>query len=78
MPVIDEKTDAYPEVIAGSIEKEMLTIDPRAEVSCATHIENGVALIAGEIEADASINASKIVKNAIDRLFSKNSLYSDT
>ena len=74
-PVVDAKTDAYPEIISNSIEKEMQNMDPDAEVSCTTHIKNDMAIIAGEIEADSSIDASKVVRQTINGLFKKKSLY---
>ncbi|MEN8245277.1 MAG: S-adenosylmethionine synthetase N-terminal domain-containing protein [Thermodesulfobacteriota bacterium] len=73
-PVIGQKTDTYPEIISNSIEKEMQRLDPDAGVSCATQINNGLAIIAGEIKADSSIDASKVVRKTINRLFKKNSL----
>ena len=73
-PVIDQKTDAYPEIISNSIEKEMKKQDPDADVSCTTHIKKGLAIIAGEIEADSSVDASKIVRKTVNRLFEKESL----
>jgi len=74
-PVIDKKTDAYPEIISNSIEKEVQNIDPDAQVNCTTHIKNGLAIIAGEVEADASIDASKVVRKTVNRLFKKDSLH---
>lgn len=74
-PVIDKKTDDYPDIISNNIEKDMQSMDPEAEVNCATHIENNMAIIAGEVEADSSIDASKVVRKTINRLFNKNSLY---
>ena len=75
MPVIDRDTDAYPDIIANSIENEIHSLDPDAEVNCAIHIKKDIAMIAGEIEADTAINASKVVRKTINRLFSKQSLY---
>lgn len=74
-PVIDRKTDAYPEIISNSIEKEVQNIDPDAQVKCTTHIKNGLAIIAGEVAADASIDASKVVRKTVNRLFKKDSLH---
>lgn len=75
MPVIDHNTDAYPEIISNRIQNEIHSLDPDAEVSCAIHVNKGITMIAGEIEANQSINASKVVRNTINRLFSKDSLY---
>jgi len=77
-PVVDQKTDSYPEIISNSIEKEMQTKDPDAEVNCTTHIKQDMAIIAGEIEADSSVDASTVARKTINRLFKKSSLYSDT
>ena len=77
-PVVDKKTDSYPEIISNSIEKEMQNMDPDAEVNCTTHIKNDMAIIAGEIEADPSVDASKVARNTINRLFKKKSLYPGT
>jgi S-adenosylmethionine synthetase len=77
-PVIDQKTDAYPEIISNSIEKEMKKQDPDASVSCTTHIKKGLAIIAGEIEAESSVDASKIVRKTVNRLFENGSLYHET
>ena len=66
--VIDQKTDAYPEIISSSIEKEMKKMDPDAGVNCTTLIKKRLAIIAGEIEADSSIDASKIVRKTVNRL----------
>ena len=76
-PVVDKNTDAYPEIILNSIEKEMQNMDPEAEVSCTTHIKNDMAIIAGEIEADPSVNASKVARETINRLFRQDSLNPD-
>ena len=78
MPVIDQNTDGYSEIISNSIEKKMHSLDPDAEVSCAIHIKKKMALIAGEVEADASIDASAIVRDTINRLFEQDSLYPGT
>ena len=67
-PVVDQKTDAYPEIISNSIEKEMQNMDPDAEINCTTHIKNDMAIIAGEIEADPSIDTSKVVRKTINKL----------
>ncbi|MGD8290609.1 MAG: S-adenosylmethionine synthetase N-terminal domain-containing protein [Desulfobacterales bacterium] len=77
-PVIDQKTDDYPDIISNSIEKEVQNKDPGAEVNCTTRIKHDMAIIAGEIEADTSIDASKVVRKTINRLFKKGSLYSET
>jgi len=77
-PVIDKKTDSYPEIISNSIEKEMRNMDPDAEVRCTTHIKNNMAIISGEIEADPQIDTSKVVRKTINRLFKKKSLYPGT
>ena len=74
-PVIDKKTDAYPEIISNSIEKEVKKLDPDADVSCTTHIKNGLAIIAGEVEADATVDASNVVRNTVNQLFKKDSLH---
>jgi S-adenosylmethionine synthetase len=75
-PVTDQKTDTYSDIISNSIEKEVKKLDPDAGVSCTTHIENGLAIIAGEVEADASIDASKIVRKTVNRIFEDGSLSS--
>jgi S-adenosylmethionine synthetase len=77
-PVIDQKTDDYPEIISNRIEKEIQNRDPDAAVNCTTQIKQDMAIIAGEIEADASIDASKIARKTINRLFKKGSLYSES
>lgn len=77
-PVIDQKTDTYPEIISNSIEKELKKLDPNADVSCTTHIKKGLAIIAGEVEANSSLDASKIVRKTVNQLFRKDSLYPKT
>ena len=69
MPLDDPDADADLEMISDSIEKEMHNLDTHAEINCATHVENGVAMIACEVEADASIDASEVVRNTIQRFF---------
>ena len=73
-PVIDKKTDTYPNIISSSIESELRGVDSDAEVSCVTQIQNSMAFIAGEVTADSSIDASVIVRKTINRLFQKDSL----
>jgi len=77
-PVIDQNTDTYPEIISNSIEQKMKKLDPKAGVSCTTHIKNGLAIIAGEVEADPSIDASKVVRKTVNQLFKKGSLYPES
>ena len=74
-PVIDKKTDTYPNIISSSIESELREVDSDAKVSCVTQIQNSVAFITGEVTADPSIDASVIVRKTINRLFQKDSLY---
>ena len=77
-PVIDKKTDAYPNIISNSIESELRGVDSDAKVNCVTKIQNSMAFIAGEVTADSSIDASAIVRKKIDRLFQKESLSPST
>jgi S-adenosylmethionine synthetase len=77
-PVIDQKTDAYPEIISNSIESKMKKLDPQADVSCTTHIRDGLAIIAGEVKAEASVDASKVVRKTVNQLFNKGSLYPES
>lgn len=70
-PVIDKEPDTYTELILNSIKKEMLRLDKNAVISCAAHIENDMVIITGEIEADSSIDASKVVRDTINHLFKK-------
>ena len=74
-PVIDKKTDAYPNIISNSIESELRRVDSGAKVNCVTQIQNSMAFITGEVTADSSIDASAIVRKQINRLFHKNSLH---
>ena len=74
-PVIDKKTDTYPNIISNSIESELRGVDSDAKVSCVTQIQNSVAFIAGEVTADSSIDVSAIVRKKINKLFQKDSLY---
>ena len=74
-PVIDKKTDMYPNIISNSIESELRGADSNANVSCVTQIQNSMAFITGEVTADPSIDASVIVRKTINRLFQKDSLY---
>ena len=74
-PVIDKKTDTYPNIISSSIESELRGVDSDAKVSCVTQIQNSMAFITGEVTADPSIDASVIVRKTINRLFQKDSLY---
>jgi len=77
-PVIDQKTDTYPEIISNRIEKAMKKLDPNAGVNCTTHIKRGLAIIAGEVKADASLDTSNIVRKTVNQLFDKDSLYPKT
>ena len=77
-PIIDKKTDTYPNIISNSIESELRGVDSGAKVNCVTKIQNRMAFIAGEVTADSSIDASAIVRKKIDRLFQKNFLSSST
>lgn len=74
-PVIDKKTDAYPNIISNSIKSELRGVDSDAEVKCVTQIQNSTAFIAGEVTADSSIDVSAIVRKKINRLFQKDSLH---
>ena len=73
--VIDKNTDTYPNIISNSIESELRRVDSDSEVSCITTIQNSMAFITGEVIADSSIDASAIIRNKINRLFQKDSLY---
>ena len=73
--VIDKNTDTYPNIISSSIESELRRVDSDSEVNCITKIQNSMAFITGEVIADSSIDASAIIRNKIDRLFQKDSLY---
>lgn len=73
--VIDKNTDTYPNIISNSIESELHRVDSDSEVSCITKIQNSMAFITGEVIADSSIDASAIIRNKINRLFQKDSLY---
>ena len=42
-PVVDKKTDLYPEIISNSIEKEMQNMDSDAKVNCTNNIKNDMA-----------------------------------
>jgi len=77
-PVIDQKTDAYPEIISNSIESKMKKLDPKADISCTTHIKDGLAIIAGEVKTESSIDASKVVRKTVNQLFKKGSLYPES
>ncbi len=77
-PVIDKKTDMYPNIISNSIESELRGVDSDAKIKCVTQIQNSMAFIAGEVTADSSIDASTIVRKKIDRLFQKDSLSPST
>lgn len=73
--VIDKNTDMYPNIISNSIESELRKVDSDAEIRCITQIQNSMAFITGEVIADSSIDASAIIRNKINRLFQKDSLY---
>jgi S-adenosylmethionine synthetase len=77
-PVIDKKTDAYPNIISNSIESELRGVDSDVVVSCVTQIQNSMAFITGEVTADSSIDVSAIVRKKINRLFQKDSLSPST
>ena len=49
--------------------------DIESDVRCATIIKEDVVLIFGEIIADSSIDASAIVRNALNKLFQNTSLF---
>jgi S-adenosylmethionine synthetase len=69
MPLKSDHPDADPDMISDNIEREVHSLDSDAEIKCATHVEDGVAMIACEVAADASIDTSKVVRKTIHQLF---------
>ena len=74
-PIANKNTESYHGAISSSIENKMFEKDSESKVRCATQIKEGVIFIFCEIIADSAIDASEIVRDNLNKLFQKSSLF---
>jgi S-adenosylmethionine synthetase len=74
-PIANKNTDIYHDTISQSIKNEMFKKDSESKIRCATQIKEGVIFIFCEIITDSAIDASAIVRDNLNRLFQKSSLF---
>ena len=72
-------TEGHPDKIADQISDAVLDAilaqDPYGRVACETLVTTGLAVIAGEITTNASVNYKKIVRDTIDDIGYNNASY---
>jgi S-adenosylmethionine synthetase len=74
-PIANKNADSYHGTISSSIKNEMFEKDPGSKVRCATQIKENVVFIFCEIIADSTIDASELVRDNLNKLFQKSSLF---
>ena len=74
-PITGNTPDSYHDIISDSILDGFRNDNCPAKIECAIRIDNQTIFIFIEIIADASIDASTIARNALNRLFQNTSLF---